>query len=347
MLDSMVTVIGGTFPTSWLYGVQEKHIVDSTARQIDRYFPDANNLLINTTWFGSQFDNKRWQSALELEHNYKNLFLLCVIDPIYLFDHDRQHIVDLYNIQNVYEIGMFQNSQFEWNFHALVGNELMPRYSQSDVQMQSADYVYMLYQRKPRLHRIEITNILREQPHLLEQGIVTLGSTGDQNWHNGLEFEPLLLEDDVQTEANHSGDFGVPNDLTTLGRLDLWQQHFLNVVSETEFDEWQPVFVTEKTWKPMIGMRPFHIHGNPATYQWLRDRGFKTFNHYWDHIPVETVTNEYGQHNALMDVINWLCDKPKHELEQMYDDMLPDLCYNKERFKEFSDEQRNKMENIF
>jgi len=35
------------------------------------------------------------------------------------------------------------------------------------------------------------------------------------------------------------------------------------------------------------------------------------------------------------------------EIEQMYSDMLPDLRYNKERFKEFSQEQQYKMKNIF
>ena len=94
-------------------------------------------------------------------------------------------------------------------------------------------------------------------------------------------------------------------------------------------------------------MRPFHIHGNPRSYQWLRNNGFKTFNHYWNHIPVETVNESYGQHDALMQVINWLCDMNKNEIEQMYQDMLPDLRYNKHRFREFSDEQHYKMQNIF
>ena len=92
----------------------------------------------------------------------------------------------------------------------------------------------------------------------------------------------------------------------------------------------------------MIGLRPFHVHGNPRSYQWLRDRGFRTFNHYWSHLPVETS----GQHNALMDVINHLVDMPQLELEQMYIEMLPDLRFNKERRREFSNEQKYKMENL-
>jgi len=349
----MVTRIGIHLPLSWPYGNDELAIFDCNEQQIAKHFPDSHNLLINATWFGSQFDNGEWERAMTLEGKYDNLFLLNTIDPLYLFSNDEQKIIDRYNIKNVYRIGMFEHSEYEWNFHAIVGNKLMPDYNDEQVLMRSADLVYILYQRKPRRHRIEITNILREHPHLLERGIVTLGGVAKDgtNWNEGLEVVPLTIDDSPvdynQTQNDHDDFGGVPNDLATVGRLDLWQNHFLNVVSETEFDEHTPVFVSEKLWKPIIGLRPFHVHGNPRTYQWLRDRGFRTFNHYWDHIPVEIVNNQYGQHHALMDVINWLCDLPQNEIESMYQDMLSDLRYNKQRFCEFSNEQKYKMENIF
>jgi len=345
----MVTRVGTHLPLSWPYGKSDLGIFDSTEKQIDQHFPNKKNLLINTLWFGSQFDNSNWEIAMSLEGTYDNLFLLNSIDPLYLFPEDEQKIIERYKIKNIYRIGMFETSKHEWNYHAIIGNTLMPDYKEEQVLMQSADFAYMLYQRKPRLHRVEVTNILREQPHLLERGIVTLGGVAKDgtDWQQGLDVVPMTIDDLPsaynQTQDDHNNYGGVPNDLVTIGRLDLWQNHFLNVVSETEFDEWKPVFMTEKIWKPMIGLRPFHVHGNPRSYQWLRDRGFRTFNHYWKHLPVETA----GQHDALMDVINHLVDMPKKDIEDMYQDMLPDLRYNKQRFREFSNEQKYKMENIF
>lgn len=342
----MIVQLGNHFPRNWRYGPDEIDIIATTNQQIQEHFPDQRNLFINTTWFGSQYDNNCWHEAINLEGDFDNLFLLCVIDPEYISKHDLELIVSRYNIKNVYRIGMYEGSPYEWNFHAIIANDA---YTEEQVVMQSADFAYMLYQRKPRLHRIEITNILREQPHLLERGIVTLGGVAKDgtDYADGLKFEPLTIDDLPssynQTQGDHNDFGGVPNDLETIGRLDLWQNHFLNVVSETEFDEWRPVFMTEKIWKPMIGLRPFHVHGNPRSYQWLRDRGFRTFNHYWKHLPVETAR----QHDALMDVINHLVDMPKSEVEQMYLDMLPDLRYNKARLKEFSTEQKYKMKNIF
>ena len=344
----MVTRLGYSLPLLWPYGKTDLRIFDSTEKQIDQHFPNKKNLLINTLWFGSQFDGCDWEIAMSLEGTYDNLFLLNSIDPLYLFPEDEQKIIERYKIKNKYRIGMFETSKHEWNFHAIIGNTLMPDYKEEQVLMLSADFAYMLYQRKPRLHRVEITNILRGQPHLLERGIVTLGDVAKDgtDWQQGLEVVPMTIDDlpSAYNQTHDQDDYGgVPDDLMTVGRLDLWQNHFLNVVSETEFDEWKPVFMTEKIWKPMIGLRPFHVHGNPRSYQWLRDRGFRTFNHYWNHLPVETV----GQHNALMDVINHLVDMPKKDIEDMYQDMLPDLRYNKLRFHEFSNEQKYKMENIF
>ena len=346
----MTVRIGTHFPLDWVYGKSELDIINKTHNQIDAFFPNQRNLLINTTWFGSQFDNNCWNDAMTLEGSFDNLFLLSVVDPVYLFEEDLQKIISKYSIKKVYKIGAgYEGEPLEYNFHGLIANELMPDYAEQDVLMSSADFVYMLYQRKPRLHRVEITNILREQPHLLERGIVTLGGVAKDgfDWQQGREVVPITIDDDPSRYQQLDGDptdhSGIPNDLLTIGRLDFWQKHFLNVVSPTEFDEWKPLFLTETIYKPMLGMRPFHFHGNPRAYQWLRDRGFRTFNHYWSHLPVETV----GPHDALMSVINHLVDRSKAELEQMYIDMLPDLRYNKARLHEFSKEQKYKMENIF
>ena len=81
----MVTRIGTHFPLDWPYGKDELEIFNKTHSQVDNHFPNQRNLLINTTWFGSQFDNDCWTEAMNLEGEYDNLFLLCIIDPEYLF----------------------------------------------------------------------------------------------------------------------------------------------------------------------------------------------------------------------------------------------------------------------
>ena len=60
----MVTRLGYSLPLLWPYGKTDLRIFDSTEKQIDQHFPNKKNLLINTLWFGSQFDGCDWEIAM-------------------------------------------------------------------------------------------------------------------------------------------------------------------------------------------------------------------------------------------------------------------------------------------
>jgi len=347
----MLQRIGTTFPTDWQYGPEEIEIFNKTAEQIDKKFPNSRNLLINTTWFGPQFDNIEWkkiQLLFDKKIKFDNLFLLSVIDPLYLKDEHLSEIQIRLAVKNTYKIGMFDGSAYEWNFHAIVGDHLMPKYKDTDVTLTTYEKDFLCYQRKPRAWRVDFAQLLK-QNDLLKNGVVTLGgkNENEHDWSEGRTWEPIVLEDDPKN-YKHNGaqtDYaGVPNDLVTLGRLDIWNKCFLYISSETVFNHWEPIFVNERIWKTMIGLRPFIIQGNPKTYAWLRKNGFKTFNQYWSHIDLENSTNILQDHIAVLKFLATLSPTDKMA---MYKDMYKDLLYNKKRFYEFSKEQRNKMEHIF
>lgn len=349
----MLTKIGTTFPSNWTYGSEEIEIFEKTAQQIQSKFPDKRNLLINTTWFGPQFDNGEWQKIEKLfsdNARFDNLFLLSVIDPLYLMQKDISEICVRFGIKETYRIGMFDDSKYEWNFHAIVGDHLMPKYESNDVMLKSCDKDFLCYQRKPRAWRVDFVKLLQEN-NLLENGIITLGAKteNDHDWSEGRSWEPITLDEshepyrnDGQNNEKHYG--GIPNDLVTVGNLDIWNQCFLYISSETVFNHWEPVFVNERIWKPMIGLRPYIVQGNPKTYGWLEKNGFKTFNKYWPHIDLEHSVDVLNDH---VSVLKFLANKSMDDKMSMYQDMLPDLIYNKQRFYEFSKEQKHKMENIF
>jgi len=349
----MLTKIGTTFPRNWTYGSEEIEIFEKTAQQIQSQFPDKRNLLINTTWFGPQFDNGEWQKIKKLfsdNARFDNLFLLSVIDPLYLTQKDISEICLRFGIKETYRIGMFDDSKYEWNFHAIVGDHLMPKYESNDVMLKSCDKDFLCYQRKPRAWRVDFTKLLQEN-NLLENGIITLGAKteNDHDWSEGRSWEPITLDEshepyrnDGQNNEKHYG--GIPNDLVTVGNLDIWNQCFLYISSETVFNHWEPMFVNERIWKPMIGLRPYIVQGNPKTYGWLEKNGFKTFNKYWPHIDLEHSVDVLNDH---VRVLKFLASKSMDDKMSMYQDMLPDLIYNKQRFYEFSKEQKHKMENIF
>ena len=146
-------------------------------------------------------------------------------------------------------------------------------------------------------------------------------------------------------QINGSQQFGIPDDIHTVGNLTLWQEHFLNIIGETEFLPWDNTFVSEKTWKPIIGLRPFLINGQAKIYSWLRDQGFRTFNHYFGNVNLEN-TNELEIHDSIVDVIKYLSTLSKQDLHKLYNSMLPDLRHNRLRFAEFAQEQQHKINNL-
>jgi hypothetical protein len=85
------------------------------------------------------------------------------------------------------------------------------------------------------------------------------------------------------------------------------------------------------------------INGVKRTYRWLRTHGFRTFNHYWPHIDIETGP----VHDTIIELIKYLNSLSRSDLQEMYNQMLPDLYYNRQRFFEFANEQQYKMDNLF
>jgi len=346
----MIKVIANTFPLSYNYGPLEVEILNSTAKQIENKYPQQKNLLLNMTWLGPQFDNGTWQQVIDLletkKETFDNLFLLSTIDPVYLSEQDIAWAAHKSCAQQVTRIGTWEDVEYEWNWHAAAAHRLMPVPAINTVELTDLQHVFICYQRKPRLHRVELTNIIL-QSGLDKKGVITLGG-GSQEYADiyaeGILAPNITLNEDLDQFVIEDNCGGIPCDLFGLGPAEIWKSHFLTVVSETEFNEWSPRFVTEKTWKPIVGLRPFVIHGQRKVYPWLRSQGFRTFNHYWDHIPVE---DSGDQHGNVMAVLHWLCSLEKKDLLAMYQDMLPDLHYNRERFFEFGKQQYHKMHHLF
>lgn len=337
------TYIGSTFSTDSEWHEAEVKLIENIDKQIHIKFPSTKNLLIFTTWFGPQFEGGSWYDFLELvkEEKFDKLFLLSADDSWFI---NKEQINKVYQLSGANELFLLGNveNQYQFTFIATLMPKFFKRYSDEEVTLQEPKYVYISYNRKPRQHRVTMVEKLKEN-NLLDKGIVTLGKNDDGHFVDHDMF--LSLEEDERfadkTNWNFGKAHGVPHDIHSLGDLNLWQKHFLHIVSETEFNHWDPMFITEKTWKPIIGLRPFVINGQPQIYQYLRDNGFKTFEEYW---PVEVaIEDEFIIHDRIIELIQWLTQQ---NLEKLYLHMLPDLLYNKNRFYEFAKEQSYKIENL-
>jgi hypothetical protein len=338
-----VKFIGITFPPGMEYSAEEMACCNNIKQQIDLAFPAQQNLLINLTWFGPQFNNNTWDSLVDLKnHNiqFDNVFFLATVDPPYLNVTELQEAKNTVKALKVFYLGNF-DSEYQFNFFAPIIAKKFKKYNDDQLLLTNVKYLFVNYNRKPKQHRVEFVKKLIDQD-LIQLGTVTLGtdSTNDLLLTLGEKDEDYLA---WGNSKNHWGQFGVPHDMYSLHRMDIWQNTFLYINAATEFDPNNDLFCQQDTFKPMIGLRPFVINGVQRTYRWLRLQGFRTFNHYWPHIDVETGP----VHDTLIELIKHLKSLEPSEILAMYNNMLPDLRHNKDRFFEFAQEQKYKTEHLF
>lgn len=347
----MLKIINQGFPPDWLWEKYNSKIIDTITQSIDKKFKDQNNLFVNTTWFGPSFDTGTYQKALEYSSKIDNLFLYATVDPLYIAPHDMVNFIKSMGNIKVFWIGNFDNSQHEFNFFAHVLSKEFIKYNNEDLILSNIHYKYINYNRKPRKHRVDLVKKILEEK-LDHCGVNTLGKPDiiyDQDSNNTLFLTVgEKIEDYVKYghwfDINQEDPTGIPHDVLSLHNMKYWQNHFLNIVSCTLFNPWEDVFVSESQFKPIIGLRPFILNGNTKTYQWLRDRGFYTFNHYFDFADLESTENV---HENIIKVLHWLDKTDNNVLLNIYQDMLPLLIKNKERFYEFALEESKKINDMF
>jgi hypothetical protein len=331
--------IGNFLPDSDVYSYYEKLAAANLCHQIDKKFNNQKNIVINLTWFGPQFQSESWLDLLELEKQnfeFDNVFLLALVDPPYLNSTEIQEIKNKVNALNLYCIGHFDNN-FHFNFFAPILAKNFYSYNDQNLILSDCKHVFVNYNRKPKQHRVDFVKKLQKSK-LDKHGIITLGKGP---FNNAITIGET--QDNYVGLASSDETFGVPMDYFTLHKFDVWKHTFLYVNAATEFNPINDLFIQQDVFKPLIGLRPFVINGVQKTYKWLRVNGFRTFNQYWSDIQIE----KGDVHKTLIELLLWLSTKSKTELVEMYNDMLPDLFYNRERFFEFAEEQKHKMENIF
>jgi hypothetical protein len=109
--------------------------------------------------------------------------------------------------------------------------------------------------------------------------------------------------------------------------MNIWNNSYCVIVSETEpTDPWQ---LTEKTWKPIMGMRPFLINGNSNISNVLKNLGFITPG-----IMFENIELDSGKIAPLISQLKVLSSKSANELYDLWLSQREMLIHNKNKFNE-------------
>lgn len=311
------------------FSIFQNNILNNVVEQIKNTFYEFNNLIIDATWvFYINYEEVR-------NSNFDNVFLISLVD-----DPTNLNILEKLNNHNcsfksVYQIGnideTISSQDYFIQYTSVLVKEFFKFIPEDQIKLSNTDNIktYLCYQNKVRNHRLLLTNKFIEQK-IVDLGVMTLNGYLDIPENKKVEFV---------------GNGITKEDPFTFGDLTIWNNCFLNIVSETIFDR-HSLFFTEKTFKPLIGLRPFVIFGNYRILNYLQDKGFYIFEEYWNEcFTTEMTVNECI--TKIISLVRFLHSKSKQEILNMYEDMYPKLLHNRNLFFDHAKTENQKLLNIF
>jgi len=334
------TQIGNFFPDTWIYGDYEQRILADIVRQVNRAWPNGHNVVFSLTWNGPQ----TLEEIAQLPQPVDRLFLVSTVDAV---PHAAKKFVEQIQPKELYQLGNF-DSAHQFNFFAIVCLENFEKYNTQDLILRDLKYRWISYNRKPYEHRREFVHALRDND-LLSTGIVTLGRQFPGDDRPELYLTIGERDEDYQkyghwypmgTEATPHE---IPHDLFSLHNWHYWQHHFLHIVGCTWPYNDDHLFTNQIDFKPILGLRPFIINGQTRKYAWWREQGFRTFESWF---PTDLV-NSTNLAQQLIDTVKYVNGLSLEQLQNMYNDMLPDLLHNRQHWFAWAQDQRNRVGALF
>jgi len=339
------------FPFHWPSGILVKDIIDKITNSIDRHFPSPQkNFVLDVTWGNSPHQIKETLDQYESFGHIDNLFFVALFDPMVNgIPHPPYRDFKFFQIGNVNDERYFK---YRIEFHAiLLSSDIFKSYTEEDLELKFDNLShYLCYQNKPHLHRQYLTHLLIKN-ELFSKGIVTLHNMDGTNKKEFIypELKIFSIEETIEDHYLQDRGFTRTNNPYSLGETEIWQNCFLNVVCETFPNTADPTWnlISEKTFKPIIGMRPFIINGHRTILNHLEESGFYTFEEYWKEVDFRNCFEQTSTVDRCFNVIQKICNMPVNEIRSMYRDMLPKLKHNRQRFFNYAIEQKQKIEIMF
>jgi hypothetical protein len=214
-------------------------------------------------------------------------------------------------------------SNFDLCFWLIAIDRYFLKYSIKEVTPTDYQHHFLCYQRKPNPARELLYETLKNKT-----GIITIGTKKFADINNNIPKHIGI--DEV------FGTLEVCNDIYSLGNIKIWNSSFLNIVSETEQNlTFEFPFVSEKIFKPIIGLRPFLCYGHPETSKLLISKGFKTFDEDFNYTPTQCYRENAKQLSDIVDNIDDPCG--------MFNKLLPKLIHNKQILEQLATSEQNKI----
>jgi len=330
--NDMVKLIANGFPTTWQTGQTVHDFLSKFARDCDQRWPNQRTLIIDSTWAESN-GVSRQSLAQVAGQTWDRKIVVVPVDRYYQRSFIEQHIGQDYQCFGLVEQGTYFNL---WPSQLLQSG---PQYD--DLTPDRVDHRFFInYNRKPHSHRVEFVQGLRERD-LLGRGHVSLGSYHDSE-HQAISLGETKADYAASGHENFWRDPGIPCDTYSLGNLSWWRESILAVISETTWDV--DCYWTEKTFKSIIGLRPFMANVVDSKYRWLANQGFDIFNDCW---PYSVIESQFArQTRAIYANIEWLASMTQQQQLDWYMSLRPRLERNRQHLLSWAEQQKAVFSNL-
>lgn len=301
-----------------LEGFHEDWIFEFLHNECDRFNINPNQIIYVT---GNLIVETQYDSWLKTNNKISK------IHPIHFANFE----VDVYLFSRILPIG---NDEYPPTFD----NQL--KYKTENLQNIK---LFSFLNKKPRKHRVDFYKLLYLN-NLLNKGMVSMETFGvHDNDFGGNENEKFCgygisdeylnqikktLPSRIYEKSNeeHSPDYYVTRFHPQVA-LDSWVQ----VISETYFyDDYETLFLSEKTFKVIASSQPFIILGNKGSLRELKKMGYRTFGDFFDESYDEL--DGCDRMNAILQILKDI-DKIEDKLS-WFESMKDILEHNKNLIQE-------------
>lgn len=284
-------------------------------------------IVVNSVWYSQDFHQQHVVPFLE-STLVDRIVLIAMLD----FAIPQPDWFSMY--APVTAVGYYDSTEFVDYWALFLDDTFQDPNVSALLRVDCIDHAYMCLNRKPHWHRRKLYQQM-ESLQLLEHGLVSLGGDNAPALKTLSEDVPVVnLAPNSGTEQN-----GIPNDISSLGTIENWQRCFLNIITETVYGIDQHYFVSEKIYKPILGLRPFLVYDVNGATRWLRDRGFEPYT--GDFADITDLNLADG--NNIPEFLNVLCQQPRSYWQHKFLSLNDKLLHNRYRFKEYVNEQRKKL----
>ena len=278
---------------------------------------------------------------------YKPDHIVCLntIEPHWMLDVNR--IINNIIQQIPYTLlGCFKNtSSVYFDFCSTWTATIFQSYHDSELFPVLSDKFFLSHNRNPYPHRQRFFNDI-EFAGLLDYGFVSMGSFKGKN---------VLIEENLTPEQNYFNELQpninqIPQDTDSVGDISVWQKQVLVVMSDSYWENGPSklgkMYMSEKFYKPIVGLRPILLYTNPDNYMTFRDNGFDTFEDVFGLSVEDMTTSEELARQSIIKALLQLKEMSPTQRLDWYNALLPRLLNNRTHFYDYANQQMKTLEDF-